>query len=105
MASEPLRHREIDRVQPELRNLVAMFDMDMSRLGAFAAEKEQPKPESFKDRRHRYQFIGSFVPTRQHRLLRTFFYCLVANSSWIRPLAKAKFRKHGEQGSSDGFEQ
>jgi hypothetical protein len=43
MAPKALRHRQIDRTQPVLRDPVAMLDVNMRRLSAFSAEEEKPE--------------------------------------------------------------
>ena len=43
MAPKPLGHRQIDRIQPVFRDLVAMLDVDMRRLSPFSTEEEKPE--------------------------------------------------------------
>jgi hypothetical protein len=51
--AEPAGLRNADWVQPELRDVVTLFYIDMRRLGTFLAVEEEPKAQEPNDGRHR----------------------------------------------------
>jgi len=52
MTPESVGHCQIYRVQPELGNLVAMFDMDVRRLRSFSTKEEEAESTQQQDGRH-----------------------------------------------------
>jgi hypothetical protein len=51
--SKSTRFGNGDRVQPELRDIVTMLDMDMRRLRSFETVEKESKSGNPQDRRHR----------------------------------------------------
>ena len=52
MAAKSLRTRKLNRIEPILACLVAIFHMYMWRLAVFATEKEKPETMGNKNSRH-----------------------------------------------------